>query len=59
MFQAWLVKRPKGRAVRVTAQYFVIEAGNLIFRNAVAGRAYPVTVRVFAFKQWCEVEKVL
>lgn len=41
-------------SVEVEADYFKIEGGNVIFRNAVRG-SYPDVVRVFAAGHWHEI----
>lgn len=54
---AVVVYSPKGRRLRVkvTAQYFRIVDGALIFRNGSLDNGYPVTVHVFAPGHWHEI----
>jgi len=51
-----VVRNPNGKKgrVKVTAQYFRITEGALVFRNYVPDN-YPETVRVFAPGYWLEV----
>lgn len=50
-----VVRGPKRKArVKVTAQYFRIVDGALVFRNYVPDN-YPETVRVFAPGYWLEI----
>lgn len=42
--------------VRVTAEYYRVDNGNLIFRNHVQG-GYPQTVAMFAAGVWLEVHR--
>jgi hypothetical protein len=58
-FRVHLLERRKGqKPIKVTADYFVVDDGRLIFRNA--NRAgYPIPVRVFAAGVWRDVENIL
>ena len=58
MKKQFKVLRPEGRAVIVTADYFVVEQGNLTFRNQWVGPNYPRTVCVFAFQHWTFVKEI-
>lgn len=42
--------------VKVEAEYYRVDNGNLIFRNQVPG-GYPETVAMFAAGIWLEVHK--
>lgn len=53
--RAYKVTRARGKAVVIRADYVVIENGHAIFRTQQV-RSYPVVVRVFAPKQWREIE---
>lgn len=50
------VRGPKRKgSVKVSAHYYRIQDGCLIFRNNVGGNQYPETVAVFAAGHWLEV----
>lgn len=59
----WKVKLNRGRhAVTVEADYHVIEANVLKFRNAptrpMTGSSYPTSVIAFAAGEWVSVENM-
>ena len=45
-------------AVKVEADYFVIEAGHLIFRRTRYGNTYPITVLALASGNWTQVVRL-
>lgn len=53
-----VVRSAKGRRqrVKVTAQYWRIVDGALVFRNKPDANRYPETVHVFAPGHWLEID---
>lgn len=51
----WKVTMAKGRARKITAEYYRIVDGTLIFRNAQPG-SYPITVAVIAAGAWVALD---